>query len=241
MVNIARRTADASPARLGTRRVALIHDWLTGMRRGERALEALVELLPGARLFTLLHRPGSVSADLEALRPRTSCIQRLPLARTVYRYYLPLFPVAVEQLDLDGYDVVVSTSHCAAKAVVPVGRARHLCYCFTPMRYAWDQFDAYFGRARVGRVRSQVYGMAMRRLARWDVRRAHRYVAISQHVAGRIDRYYNRTADVVYPPVDTEFFTMSCATSIEAHARSSCPGRRTSGSRPSRHRPVAGR
>ena len=190
--------------------MALIHDWLTGMRGGERALEALVEILPGARLFTLLHRPGSVSADLEALRPRTSFIQRLPLARTVYRYYLPLFPVAVEQFDLDGYDVVVSTSHCAAKAVVPVGRARHLCYCFTPMRYAWDQFDAYFGRARVGRVRSQVYGMAMRRLARWDAGtsgRVHRYVAISQHVAGRIDRYYNRTADVVYPPVDTEFFT----------------------------------
>lgn len=211
MVGAPLESADTSPARLGARRVALVHDWLTGMRGGEKALEALSELLPGARLFTLLHDAGSVSADIEALRPRTSFIQRLPLARTGYRYYLPLFPTAVEQFDLDEYDLVVSTSHCAAKAVVPVGRARHLCYCFTPMRYAWDQFDSYFGHARVGRVRSRLYALAMRRLARWDADtsgRVDRYVAISQHVARRIARYYNRVADVVYPPVDTEFFTL---------------------------------
>lgn len=189
--------------------IALVHDWLTGMRGGEMVLEALCELLPNARLFTLLHERGSVSPRIEACRPRTSFIQHLPLARTRYRQYLPLFPMAVEQFDLDGFDAVVSTSHCAAKAVVPTGRAWHLCYCHTPMRYAWDQFDAYFGAARVGRVRSRMYAMAMRRLARWDAATAGRvdhYVANSNHVATRIRRYYRREAEVVYPPVDTDFF-----------------------------------
>ena len=197
------------PADTGGRNVALVHDWLTGMRGGEMVLEALCELLPDARLFTLLHERGSVSPRIEACRPRTSFIQHLPLARTRYRQYLPLFPIAVEQFDLDGFDTVVSTSHCAAKAVVPTGRAWHLCYCHTPMRYAWDQFDAYFGAARVGRVRSRMYAMAMRRLARWDAATAGRvnhYVANSNHVATRIRRYYRREAEVVYPPVDTDFF-----------------------------------
>ena len=95
--------------------------------------------------MTLVHVPGSVTPGIETHRPRPSFLQHLPQARTRYRQYLPLFPAAVEQFDLDEVELVISTSHCAAKAVVPTGRARHLCYCFTPMRYAWDQFDAYFG------------------------------------------------------------------------------------------------
>ena len=199
-----------APADLGNQRVAVVHDWLTGMRGGEIALDAILELLPNARLFTLLHQRGTVSARIESYRPRVSFIQHLPLARTRYRQYLPLFPTAIEQFALDEFDLIVSTSHCVAKAVVPTGRARHLCYCFTPMRYAWDQFDAYFGPARVGPLRSRLYGVALRRLARWDkatAGRVHRYVAISQHVARRIRRYYNRAADIVYPPVDTRFFS----------------------------------
>ena len=198
-----------TPADVGGRRVAVVHDWLTGMRGGEVTLEAILELVPHARLLTLVHVPGSVSARIEAHRPRPSFVQRLPLARTRYRQYLPLFPAAVEQFDLDEFELVISTSHCAAKAVVPTGRARHLCYCFTPMRYAWDQFDAYFGPARVGALRSRLYGLALRRLARWDAAtagRVDRYVAISRYVASRIDRYYNRIADVLEPPVDTRFY-----------------------------------
>ena len=196
-------------ARLGGRQVALVHDWLTGMRGGEKALEALSELLPDAKIFTLLHNRGSVSACLEARHPCPSFVQYLPFARRRYSHYLPLFPVAIEQFDLDSFDLIISTSHCAAKAVVKTGRAQHLCYCFTPMRYAWDQFDAYFGPRRVGIGLSAVYRMVMRRLARWDAAtagRVDRYVAISQHVATRIRRYYNREAVVVYPPVDTDFF-----------------------------------
>src|SRR5581483_8771278 len=153
---------------------------------------------------------GSVSPAIERLRPRTSFIQKLPLVAKYYRHSLPLFPAAIEHFDLDEFDVVVSLSHCCVKSVVRPGRARHLCYCLTPVRYAWDQFDAYFGPERIGAVGSRVMRPIMRGLARWDrgtAGRVDRYVAISHYVAGRIARYYNREATVVYPPVDTDFFT----------------------------------
>jgi glycosyltransferase involved in cell wall biosynthesis len=190
-------------------RIALVHDWLTGMRGGEKALEVLCERFPQAELFTLIHVPGTVSPTIEGRRVHTSFIQRLPLSRRLYRYYLPLFPIAVEQFNLDAFDLVLSVSHCCVKSVITPARGRHLCYCLTPMRYAWDQFDAYFGPERIGRGGSWLLRQAMARLARWDqetARRVDRYVAISHYVAGRIERYYNRSAVVVYPPVDTEFF-----------------------------------
>jgi len=191
-------------------RVALVHDWLTGMRGGEKVLEMLCEAYPTADLLTLFHVPGSVSPTIERLRPRTSILQNVPGMRRIYRYALPLFPMAIEQFDLDQYDLVISTSHCAAKSVVKTGRARHLCYCFTPMRYAWDQFDAYFGEDKVGTMKSRMLRPVLGALARWDAAtagRVDRYVAISQHVATRIRRYYNRDAVVIYPPVDTSFYS----------------------------------
>jgi glycosyltransferase involved in cell wall biosynthesis len=190
-------------------KLAFVHDWLTGMRGGEKALEVLCERFPDASLFTLVHVRGSVSPAIERLRPRSSFVQRLPLVSRYYREYLPLFPAAIEQFDLDEFDLVVSLSHCCAKSVVRTGRARHICYCLTPLRYAWDQFDAYFGPQRVGSAPSWLLRRAMARMARWDrdtAARADCYVAISHYVAGRIARYYNRTATVVYPPVDTDFF-----------------------------------
>ena len=190
-------------------KAALVHDWLTGMRGGEKALEVLCELLPEADLLTLVYVPGRVSPTIASHRIRPSLIQRLPLVDRLYRHYLPLFPFAIEQFDLDDVDLVLSTSHCAAKSVVPRPGARHLCYCFTPMRYAWDQFDHYFGPARVGAPANALARPVLAGLARWDRRtsgRVDRYVAISHYVAGRIRRYYNRPSDVVYPPVDTEFF-----------------------------------
>ncbi len=190
-------------------RIALIHDWLTGMRGGEKALEVLCELYPDAELFTLLHVPGSVSPTIERRPIHTSFIQRLPRARRLYRHYLPLFPTAIEQFDLDGFDLVVSTSHCAAKSVVRPGRARHLCYCLTPMRYAWDQYEAYFGARKVGRLPERMLRPVLAWLARWDAAtsgRVDEYVAISRYIAMRIARYYNHPSLVVYPPVDTEFF-----------------------------------
>jgi glycosyltransferase involved in cell wall biosynthesis len=195
-------------------RIALIHDWLTGMRGGERALLAFCELFPDADLFTLVQVPGATDPIIERRRVRTSPIQWLPFPGRLYRHYLPLFPAAIEQFDLDRYDLVLSTSHCAAKSVVVPGRARHLCYCLTPMRYAWDQFDAYFGPERVGRLGSRLMRPVMAAMARWDRAtegRVHRYLAISQYVARRIALYYNRQSTIVYPPVETTFFTPGSA------------------------------
>jgi glycosyltransferase involved in cell wall biosynthesis len=192
-----------------TLRLALVHDWLTGMRGGEKALEVLCERFPGAELFTLVHVPGSVSPTIERRPIHTSFVQRLPGVARYYRTYLPLFPTAVEQFDFDPFDVVLSVSHCAVKSIIPGPRATHLCYCLTPMRYAWDQFDAYFGPERIGAIPSRLMRPVMAHLARWDrntAGRVDRFIAISQYVAGRIGRYYSREASVVYPPVDTDFY-----------------------------------
>src|SRR5262245_55977887 len=126
-------------------RIALIHDWLTGMRGGEKCLEALCRIWPHAHLYTLMHRAGSVSATIERMRIRTSFLQHIPGIFRSYRYFLPLMPIAIERFELSEYDLVLSLSHCVAKSVrVPAG-VPHVCYCFTPMRYACHQRAAYFG------------------------------------------------------------------------------------------------
>jgi glycosyltransferase involved in cell wall biosynthesis len=194
------------------KRVALVHDWLTGMRGGEKCLEVLCELFPTATLFTLLHNPGSVSPTIERLSVRTSFVQHLPFAASKYRHYLPLFPRAAERFDLSEFDLVVSSSHCVAKSVVPHARALHICYCHTPMRYVWDLFDEYFAVERVGRLKHALLRRIAARLRRWDARtaeRVHHFVANSQHVRRRIHRHYGRDADVIHPPVDTDRFTLS--------------------------------
>jgi glycosyltransferase involved in cell wall biosynthesis len=190
-------------------RVALVHDWLTGMRGGEKVLEALLEIYPGAEIFTLLHVPGSVSRTIEDRPIHTSFVQRLPGAHRHYRRYLPLFPAAVERFDLRGFDLVVSCSHCVAKGVLPRG-APHVSYCNTPMRYVWDQFDAYFGRGRAGLATRAAASAAAPVLRRWDRNSAGRvdhFIANSDYVRGRIRRFYGRDATVVYPPVEVSRFT----------------------------------
>ena len=197
---------------------ALVHDWLTGMRGGEKVLEALCERYPDAEVFTLLHVRGSVSAIIERAPIHHSLLQYLPGVRRYYRECLPLFPVLVEQFDLERFDLVISSSHCVAKSVIVRPEAVHVCYCHTPMRYAWDQFDAYFGPERLGRVGSAVARPVLAALARWDratAGRVHRYVTNSQHVARRIGRYYNREASVVYPPVDTDFFKPDASVPVD--------------------------
>lgn len=191
------------------RRVAIVHDWLTGMRGGERVLEALLDLFPRAEIFTLLHVPGSVSARIEQRPIHTSFVGRLPRAADLYRYYLPLFPAAVERFDLNGFDLIVSSSHCVAKSARHPPDVPHLCYCHTPMRYVWDLYGDYFGP---GRARPWVRGamaVVAPRLRRWDVRTAGRvdaFVAICRHIAERIRRCYGRMSAVVYPPVQVERF-----------------------------------
>ena len=193
-------------------RVALVHDWLTGMRGGERCLEALCDLFPGADLFTLLHVRGSVSEMIERRRIHTSAIQSLPFAKRHYRNYLPFFPWAIERIDLDGFDLILSGSHCVAKGVkVPPG-ALHIAYIYTPMRYIWDLQNAYVGPGRMGPLSRPLLRMLAGRLRRWDLMandRVHSFAAISRHVADRIHRHYGREAEVIYPPVETARFRIA--------------------------------
>src|SRR5579871_4355597 len=128
-----------------TPRVVLVHDWLTGMRGGEKCLEALCRRWPHAQLLTLLHKSGSVAPAIERLAPQTSALQYLPGVHRYYRYLLPLMPLAAETWRLPRCDLVVSFSHCVAKSARPPRDVPHVCYCFTPMRYAWHLRDAYFG------------------------------------------------------------------------------------------------
>jgi glycosyltransferase involved in cell wall biosynthesis len=190
-------------------RVVLVHDWLTGMRGGERCLEILCRRWPGAPLYTVLHKRGSVTKVIERRPIHTSFLGRLPSVHRYYRWLLPLMPTAPAFWHLSPCDLVISLSHCVAKAVhVPEGTP-HVCYCFTPMRYAWSQRRAYFGEERPGRLKTVLLNTVLGALRRWDRRTADRvshFVAISQTVRERIREYYERESEVIYPPVDTDFF-----------------------------------
>ena len=196
-----------------TKRVALVHDWLTGMRGGEKVLEAALELFPEADVYTLIHQPGRVSALINSRRIHASWLNSLPGVGVYYRYLLPLMPWAIESFDLGDYDLVISFNHCVAKGVRLTprpGRRRplHICYCHTPMRYVYEQFDDYF----VDGARSwmQVGAGLMRPfLMRWDKKTSRgvdEFVANSENVRERIRKAYARDAAVIYPTVGTDFF-----------------------------------
>ena len=190
-------------------KVALVHDWLTGMRGGERCLEVFCDLFPDADLFTLVHIPGNVSPKIESMRIHTSFLQNLPGIEKYYRYYLPLMPWAINTFNLSGYDLILSSSHCVAKGVRITGGGTHICYCFTPMRYIWDQFDIYFsGKDR--RVQSFFMRLLRPFLKNWDVRSnrgVHQFIAISSHIQKKIKSYYHREATIITPPVNTHFYS----------------------------------
>jgi glycosyltransferase involved in cell wall biosynthesis len=192
-----------------TPRAALVHDWLTGMRGGEKCLEVLCKRWPGASLFTLLHRPGTVSELIARLRPRTSFLQALPGVERYYRYLLPIMPAAVRTFRLPPCDLVVSFSHCVAKGVRAPRGVPHVCYCFTPMRYAWHMREAYFGDGRVRGLKSRLVEDVLALLREWDRRTAAgvtHFVAISETVRRRIQECYGRDSTVIYPPVDTDYY-----------------------------------
>ena len=191
------------------RRVAFVHDWLNGKRGGERVLEDLCALWPSADIYTLFYEPHRVSSTINCRRVFPSVLQRFPRTRRHYRHLLPLFPWAVRRMDLRGYDAVISISHCAAKAAPAPPGVPHICYCLTPARYFYDQAEAYFG-SRSSPLRWPVQ-MALERLRKWDQATAQNvthFLAISRHVADRIRRFYGRKADVIYPAVATDFFTL---------------------------------
>lgn len=196
---------DEPPIQVDRLRVALVHDWVTGLRGGERVLDELAGLYPSADLYTLFYRPGTTTDRIDQLRVESSALDRLPGVQSHRTALLPLFPWAIERFELSGYDVVISTSHAVAKGVRVATGIPHLCYCFTPMRYIWEQTDVYIGRG----FRRAAAAPLLAYLRHFDRRtatpdRVTRFCAISQTVSDRIRRHYGRTSSIVYPPVATE-------------------------------------
>jgi len=185
-------------------KVALVHDWLTGMRGGERVLEAFCELFPEAEIFTLFHFTGTVSPLIESRKIHTSFLQRFA-HREYYRYLLPFMPSAVESLNVKDFDLVISSSHCVAKGVIPAGDARHICFCHSPMRYIWDCQEDYFGR----KASKFPFSFITSQLRRWDrlsSSRVHSFIANSQFIKNRIERCYSRKSEVIYPFIEIGCF-----------------------------------
>jgi glycosyltransferase involved in cell wall biosynthesis len=190
-------------------RTVLIHDWLTGMRGGEKCLEVPCRRWPRAPLYTLLHRPGSVSPVIESRPLHLSWLQRLPQVHRYYRYLLPLMPAASRSWKLRPCDLMLSFSHCVAKAAHPPQGAVHVCYCFTPMRYAWHMRSAYFGSPKRRGIAYSATDHLLEWLRRWDRQTSSGvdyFIGISRTVQRRIEECYDRSSIVIYPPVDTDFY-----------------------------------
>jgi glycosyltransferase involved in cell wall biosynthesis len=191
-------------------KVAIVHYWLVGMRGGEKVVEALCEMFPTATIYTHVYDPGAVSDTINRHPVRTTFIDKLPRARQLYQRYLPLMPMAIEQLDLRGYDLVLSSESGPAKGFVTPPGTLHLCYCHTPMRYLWDMYPDYLAGA--GRLTRWAMRPMAHYLRTWDLAtafRVDRFVANSHFVARRIAKYYRREADVVHPPVSVDDFRVA--------------------------------
>jgi glycosyltransferase involved in cell wall biosynthesis len=185
-------------------RIALVHDYLNQYGGAERVLEALHELYPDAPVYTSLYDPAAMPASYRSWDIRTSWMQRLPLWRRLFRAYFPLYPGAFESFDLSGYDLILSSSSAFAKGVIPATDAFHICYCHTPMRFAW-RTDDYMARERIGGKRRIIVSLLLTYIRLWDVasnNRVDAFVANSRVVADRIRRYYAREATIIHPPVD---------------------------------------
>jgi len=212
-------------------RAALVHHWLTARRGGEKVLEALCALFPQAVIFTHVCDRTQLSPILARHEIRQSFIHRLPFAGRLYRRYLPLMPLALEELDLRGFDLIISSESGPAKGILAPARARHLCYCHSPMRYLWDMYHEY--REHSGALTRLFMAPFFHRLRQWDALsalRVDRFVANSRHVAARIGKIYRREAEVVHPPVEVDFFSQGatqagqrgyylCFSQLEAYKR----------------------
>lgn len=189
-------------------RVAIVHDWLVTWAGAEKVLDILLARFPHAELFTTVCFLDETQVTaLRGRTIRTSFIQRLPGARRHYRRYLPLMPLAVEQFDLKGFDLILSSSHAVAKGVIPDPGAVHVCYCYSPMRYAWDMQHQYLRQTGARGLKGALMRWQLHKLRLWDFASAQRvdhFIAISHYIQRRIERFYRREAEVVYPPVETD-------------------------------------
>jgi glycosyltransferase involved in cell wall biosynthesis len=197
-------------------KVAIIHYWLVGMRGGEKVIDALCEMYPQADIFTHVYVPEMVSDRIRQHRIIPTFINALPRAARMYKTYLPLMPLALEQLDLRGYDLVISSESGPAKGIIAPSDAVHVCYCHTPMRYIWNMYHDY--RNSAGRVARLMMPPLTHYLRMWDVTSAARvdsFVANSATVARRIHRYYGVDSVVIHPPVDTDAFSIATPSDLD--------------------------
>jgi len=194
------------------KRVAIIHDWLIHMRGGEKCLDGMVEIFPDSEIFTLFYKNNGLSERLKKSKVNVSILNGLPLVLSYYRYLLPILPVTIERFNLKEFDLILSSSHCVAKGVrVPDG-VPHISYCYTPMRYIWHLEDVYFPKDKYNAIVYNAIRLINNAIRRWDKSvndSVTHFIAISKTVQHRIREYYGRESDVVYPPVDTDFYLNS--------------------------------
>ena len=193
-------------------RVALVHYWYVRRRGGERVLEVLADMFPQADIFTLVYDPAALPDSIKSHKITASFLQKLPKAKHYHRALLPFYPLALEQLRLDDYDLVISQESGPAKGVITRAGTCHVCYCHTPMRYLWDMYHDYLSMAPLGPLGRGLYSLACHYVRLWDYATAGRvdhFVASSQNGAKRIRKYYGRGSDVIYPPVDLDSFSVS--------------------------------
>ena len=197
-------------------RVAIVHYWLVSMRGGEKVLEALCQLFPEADIFTHVYDPGLESETIRRHKIVTTFINSLPRARRYYKHYLPFMPLALEQIDLRGYDLIISGESGPAKGIIPPAGAVHICYCHSPMRYVWNMYHDY--RENAGWFRRLMMPPLCHYLRIWDATasmRVDHFIANSATVAARIEKYYRRDAEVIHPPVNVELFESIPAGEVE--------------------------
>jgi glycosyltransferase involved in cell wall biosynthesis len=196
----------------GTPRVAIVHDWLVNPGGAELVLRDLLRVFPEARVFTLIdHLSADDRRAIGLGATTTSSLQNIPGIARHYRNFLPLMPLALRSLDVSGFDIVISNSHAIAKGITTTDAQLHICYCLSPMRYAWDLREPYLRASGLGRgIKGALARTMLERMRRWDAGNTHgvdAFVTLSQFIAERIERAYGRASTVIYPPVDTDYFT----------------------------------
>ncbi len=192
---------------LKNKRLALVHYWLTGMRGGEKVVQSICDLFPDIDIFTLVYNKDKISESINRHKVTTSFIQRFPFAKKKYQTYLPFMPIAIEQFDMSGYDIVISSESGIAKGVLTKPETCHFCYCHTPMRYLWNMYFDYLKNDNIRNLKRMIIERYFNYLRVWDLATSFRvdyFMCNSQNVRRRILKYYNRDSEVIYPPVDVE-------------------------------------
>lgn len=194
--------------------VAIVHEWFVDYMGSEKCVESFTNIWPDSDVYSLIDflNDDDRQKILKGKRAITSFVQNLPRARTSHRSYLPLYPLAIEQLDISNYDVIISSSHSVAKGVLTNSKQLHVCYCHTPMRYAWDLYHQYINESGLKKgIKGFIAKYFLHKIRIWDyisAKRVDYFIANSNYIAKRIKKVYGRDADVIYPPVDVDRFTL---------------------------------